>query len=412
MEIRPIFSALMRNKAGLALIVVQVAITLAVICNSLFIVVERAERVARPSGIDDLGTFTIDSLGFAAGFDVRDTMQADLALLRSLPGVIAVTTTNTVPMSNGGWSTGLSLEPPPAPGATASANAKSEGTALYMVDEHAIDAFGLRLIEGRNFRPDEVTELTQDSGVAVDSIIITEALAKALFPEGSAIGKQVYGIGSNNRMTTIIGVLDRMQQPWVGSRSIENSALVPTRDAEGNYSRYLVRTSQADRDRVMVEAEKAMQSNNSGRLIRRLRSVEEVRSGSYRQDRAMMSILGGTMLAMIVITSLGIIGMTSFWVTRRIKQIGTRRALGARRFNIRSYFQTENGLMIVMGIALGAVLTYGFNAWLMQNFDADRLPWYYLPIGALVMFALGQIAVLGPAGRAAAVPPAVATRTA
>ena len=71
MEVRPILSALMRNKAGLALIVAQVAITLAVICNSLFIVVQRAERVGRDSGIDEAGTFTIDSLGFAAGFDLR-----------------------------------------------------------------------------------------------------------------------------------------------------------------------------------------------------------------------------------------------------------------------------------------------------------------------------------------------------
>ena len=108
---------------------------------------------------------------------------------------------------------------------------------------------------------------------------------------------------------------------------------------------------------------------------------------------------------------LGIVGLASFWVTRRIKQIGTRRALGARRFNIRSYFQTENGIMVVIGIALGIVLTYGFNLWLMENYNAPRLPWFYLPIGAAVVFALGQIAVLGPASRAARVSPAVATRS-
>jgi putative ABC transport system permease protein len=409
MELRPIFSALMRNKAGLALIVIQVAITLAVICNSLFIVIERSERVGRPSGIDDLGTFTVDSLGFAAGFDVRDTTQADLAMLRAMPGVTAAIATNTVPMSNGGWSTGLSLEPSTG---TGDDDRDSESSALYFADEFAIEAFGTQLIEGRNFRPDEVGEFNQETGIVVDSVIVTEALAKALFPEGSAIGKQVYGIGSGNRVVTIIGVVDRLQQPWVGSRDIEQSTLVPARQVDGNYGRYLVRSPHADRDAVMAQVEAALQQNNTGRLVRRLRSVEEVRQTAYRQDRAMMSILGGTMLAMVVITGLGIIGMTSFWVTRRIKQIGTRRALGARRFNIRTYFQTENGIMIAMGIVFGAVLTYGFNAWLMQNFDADRLPWFYLPLGALVMAILGQLAVLGPAGRAAAVPPAVATRTA
>jgi hypothetical protein len=49
----------MRNKAGLALIVLQVAITLAVVCNSLFIILERFERMQRPSGIDESNTFII-----------------------------------------------------------------------------------------------------------------------------------------------------------------------------------------------------------------------------------------------------------------------------------------------------------------------------------------------------------------
>ncbi|MBX3725805.1 MAG: ABC transporter permease [Xanthomonadales bacterium] len=407
MELRPIFSALMRNKAGLFLIVAQVAITLAVICNSLFIVVERAERVGRPSGMDETNTFTVDSLGFAPGYDLRDAVAADLALLRAMPGVRNAVTTNTVPTSNGGWSTGLALTPDDG-----TDSREGFSTALYFADEQAIDTFGLTLVEGRNFRPDEIGELSQATGVTVDVVIVTEALARALFPDGNAVGQQVYGLGNDNRTVTIIGVIDHLQQPWVGSQSIDQSALVPTISVDGAFSRYLVRTEPGERDRVMAQVEAALQASNGGRLVRRVRAVEDVRAASYRQDRAMMSILSGTMLAMVLVTGLGIVGLTSFWVTRRIKQIGTRRALGARRLNIRVWFQTENGLMIGLGIVLGAALTYGFNAWLMQAINAQRLPWYYLPAGALVVFVLGQLAVLGPAGRAAAVPPALATRTA
>ena len=88
------------------------------------------------------------------------------------------------------------------------------------------------------------------------------------------------------------------------------------------------------------------------------------------------------------------------------------RARGARPFNIRSYVPTENGLLGARGVGLGVLFTSGFNLWLMQQYQAPRLPWFYLPIGALAVFVLGQVAVLGPAGRAAKVPPAVATRTA
>jgi putative ABC transport system permease protein len=407
MDIKPIYSALMRNKAGLALIVLQVAITLAVVCNSLFIILQRSERVGRPSGMDEANTFVISSLGFTQGYDLRQAMREDVDLIRSLPGVVAATTTNTVPTSNGGWSTGLDVQP-----LDESGERTSQSSALYMVDEQAVEAYGTKLIEGRTFRPDEIAEFTQETGLQAKVIIVTEALAKKLYPDGSAVGKPVYGIANDNDTVTIIGVVDRLQQPWVGSSTVEQSSFVPTRLLGEGFSRYLIRTEPGQRDRVMKEVEEKLQASNPGRIVRNLESVASIRADSYRADRAMMSILFAVMGALVLVTGAGIVGLASFWVTRRIKQIGTRRALGARRFNIRGYFQTENGIMVLMGIALGVVFTYGFNLWLMQEYQAPRLPWFYLPIGAATVFVLGQLAVMGPAGRAARVPPAVATRTA
>jgi len=63
------------------------------------------------------------------------------------------------------------------------------------------------------------------------------------------------------------------------------------------------------------------------------------------------------------------------------------------------------------GIALGMVLAYAINLWLMSKYQVARLPAPVLPIGALVLWLLGQLAVLGPAMRAAAIPPAIATRS-
>src|SRR5688572_20414122 len=99
LDIKPIFSALMRNKSGLALIVLQVAITLAVVCNSLFIILERSERMGRVSGIDDQNMFVVRSLGFVKGYDLKSAIQQDLELIRSQSGVIDATSSNTIPMS-------------------------------------------------------------------------------------------------------------------------------------------------------------------------------------------------------------------------------------------------------------------------------------------------------------------------
>jgi len=111
------------------------------------------------------------------------------------------------------------------------------------------------------------------------------------------------------------------------------------------------------------------------------------------------------------VTALGIVGLASFWVQQRRRQIGVRRALGATRGDILSYFQTENFLIVSGGIVLGMVLAFAINLLLMQHYELPRLPLYYLPIGALSLYVIGQLAVLGPALRAAAVPPVEATRS-
>jgi putative ABC transport system permease protein len=112
-----------------------------------------------------------------------------------------------------------------------------------------------------------------------------------------------------------------------------------------------------------------------------------------------------------VVTALGIVGLASFWVAQRNRSIGVRRALGATRGNILNYFQTENFLLTTMGIVLGMVLAYGINLFLIVHYELPRMPAMYLPIGALILWGIGQAAVLGPALRAAAVPPVVATRS-
>jgi putative ABC transport system permease protein len=140
-------------------------------------------------------------------------------------------------------------------------------------------------------------------------------------------------------------------------------------------------------------------------------TLAQLRDTYFRQDRAMTRLLLGVCLAMLLVTALGIIGLASFWVQQRTKQIGIRRALGATRRQIIGYFQTENLLLTGFGIVLGMLLAFAGNQVLMHYFEIDRLPLYYLPVGAVLLLLLGQVAVIGPALRAAAIPPIVATRS-
>ncbi|SFN43230.1 ABC transporter permease [Dokdonella immobilis] len=402
MEIRPIFSALMRSKVSMILIGVQVAMTLAIVCNALFIIGQRLDHMNRPSGMNEADTFYLGSSGFGQGFDARATIREDLATLRQLPGVADATVSNSVPMSEGGWSTGLSLQP--------KQKTSTADTAIYIVDDRALDTFGVNLIAGRNFKPEEIADVTFGDRLQPASIIVTKALADKLFPDGDALGKSIY-MGEDPPTSTIIGIVDRLQQPWMSSSSIENSTFVPAFMPYGNSSRYLVRAEPGRRDEVMKLVEQKLSESNTSRIIGKVHTMEETRGEAYAGDRAMAIILTAVILALLMVTALGIVGMASFWVAQRTRQIGTRRALGASRSDILRYFQTENFIITTLGLLVGAVLAYAFSLWMMQSYQSPRLPWYYVPIGFVCLWALGQLAVLGPAMRASRVPPAVATRS-
>ena len=402
MEIRPILSALMRSKVSMILIGVQVALTLAIVCNALFIIGQRLEHMARPSGMNELDTFYVSSSGFGQGFDAQATIREDLAILRQIPGVASATTTNTVPMSDGGWSSGLSLQP--------HQKSSTADTAIYIVDDKGLDTFGATLIAGRDFKPEEVTDVKFGDTLRPSVIIVTKAVAEKMFPDGDALGKSVY-LNEDPPTSTIVGIVERTQQPWVGNDSIENSTFVPAYMPYGNSTRYLIRAEPGRRDEVMKSAEQKLADSNTSRIIGKVRTIEETRKEAYSGDRAMAIILGAVIFSLLAITALGIVGMASFWVAQRTRQIGTRRALGASRTDILRYFQTENFIITTLGLVVGGVLAYAMSLWMMQAYQSPRLPWYYVPIGFICLWALGQLAVLGPAMRASRVSPAVATRS-
>ncbi len=403
MELRPILSALMRSRVALVLLGLQIALTLAIVCNSLFIISERAALMERPSGMNEADTFVLSSIGFGADFNLKNAIAEDIGMMRSLPGVVDAAPINSVPLSNGGWSSGLSL--------SREQKTASAYSTMYFTDDHGLDTLGARIVAGRNYRPDELGERNRKTAGWPPGIIITKALGEKLWPGQDAIGKTVW-LDTEADASTIIGIVDRLQAPWVHSEElIEHATILPQVIVEGAFTRYIVRAAPGQRDAVMKAAEAKMVELNPSRIVREGKTIEKFRADAYADDRAMMIILGTVIVSLLIITALGIVGMASFWVTQRTKQIGTRRALGATRGAILRYFLAENFVITTLGLVLGTALAYGFNVWLIQNYETQTMPWYYVPVGCLSLWMLGQLAVLGPARRASRVPPAMATRS-
>src|SRR5690606_3023170 len=206
MEIGPIWRALMRNKTAYVLIALQIAVTMAIMVNAVGIIQERSRLMSRPSGDDEANIFYIRSSGFTVDFDVRASVRDDLELLRSVPGVVDATASNTVPLRGGGWSSGVQTEPGDEIDGT--------GVAIYFVDERGLETFGLDLVSGRNFGPTEIEWYGINSAVWPPSGIISQEAANTLFPDAphEAVGKTIYI--DNDQPVRIAGVIARMQAAW------------------------------------------------------------------------------------------------------------------------------------------------------------------------------------------------------
>jgi putative ABC transport system permease protein len=401
MELRPILSAMLRNKTGAILVGLQIAITLAVVANSISIIMTRVEKIGRPPGFDSDNLFFVQSYGFGPNYDQRDTSDRDLRVIRSLPGVVSASSINQIPMSGGGSRTNLG----PAP----QRDKVTIGVNLYEVDERGIESLGVKLAEGRKFTESEI-QYNPDpaSSDFVPFVILTKDAARAIFGDEHAVGKTVYD--GSQHSAVVIGVMENMLGAWVGWDKLTQVMLMP-RIPAGPLARYVVRTQPGRRDALMTEVEQKLSGSNPNRAITFVRSHTQIKEKSYRADSRMVAFLSVLIGLMVSVTALGIVGLASFHVNVRRKQIGTRRAVGARRIDIIRYFMMENWLLTTGGVVLGSLLAFAFGQWLSSAYSLPRLPPLYVAGGVVVLWVLGQLAAFLPARRAAAIPPAIATRT-
>ena len=417
MSLHPILVALRKHKAGVVLIALQIALTLAIVCNAVFIIYSRIEKVNRPTGINETNLLLVEqqwvsasNADSAAGIQQLDSLlRNDLDTLKRLPDVESVAPINSIPLLNSSWTGGIALKP--GPGLSDKNNVH---TAYYFGDEQMVSTLGVHIIAGRNFTSAEINNKGMRDQSEPNLVIVTQDLAKKLFPKDSAVGKVVYLDGSNTP-STIIGIVERMQIPAVGwgDNFTWYSTLVPTR-VNAIFSRYIVRTRPGRLDSVRRSIVPALYNANPMRVLDdddAVRSFTDIRENAYRADVGMAVLMGVVCLILLAVTAAGIVGLTSFWVGQRHRQIGVRRALGARKIDILHYFQLENLMIAGGGAVIGIGLALGLNRWLMSSFEMQRMPIYYVLAGLVVVMVLGQAAVFVPARRASNVPPVVATRS-
>ncbi|BFI95389.1 MAG: ABC transporter permease [Rhodanobacter sp.] len=403
MLIRPIFASLRKHRLATFLIAMEIALACAVLCNACFLIVNRVQQIRIHSGVDESALAAIRLTGFDDGQGV-DLNARVLSGLAKVPGMQSVSVISAVPF--GGFANNAGI-------ATDAAGKQFAGVVnFYSGGPGSFKALGLQLIAGRlpqdgDYQP--VIHFVPDDAL----VWVTKSLADHAWPGVDPLGKEFWVGKPHFRVAGVVAHLARPAPGEGGPSTIDWSVFVPSQPGAHFAGSYLLRASPAQLPRVLRDARAAIARIAPDAVLDTAasQSVTNLRESFFQQDGSMARILLGVIAAMLLVTALGIVGLASFWVAQRRRQIGIRRALGATRGDILRYFQTENFLIVSLGIALGMLIAYVLNAVLMEFYELPHLPLYYLPIGAFALWALGQLAVLGPALRASHVPPVVATRS-
>jgi len=402
MEFGPIFRALLNNRTRFWLILVEVALTLAIVVNCTSIFLEKRQSFLAPTGMDTDNILAITTEPFGENFAdeefVESVGEADLRQLRNHPSIIDATPIHFFPLSGSGSSTGRKA---------AGSEIDTVEAGYFMVDEHGIDTLGTNLIAGRNFNSSDI-ELSSDDD-APQNIIITKAFADRVFPDGNVIGSRLSN-RDNEHTGTIIGVIDSMSNSWPRAGMGGQTMLLPGKPRDNREMNYLVRAEPGAIDSLYTELDELLVSLENDRIVT-VRTLSEIKLRYFRRTLMAMKIWAAVVVLMIIVTSLGIVGLTSFSVTQRIREIGTRRALGATRAAILRYFLLENWLITTLGLTIGTLLTILLNYILAQYAEAPKIDWVLMAGGATVLWAAGLLAALFPALRATTVAPEIATRS-
>jgi putative ABC transport system permease protein len=419
METGPILRAMRRNKVRFGLIVMEVALTLAIVANCVAMIRDARAAMVRASGFDDENLVNVRSTPFEKAFKedgyLDNALAADLQSLRSMPGVRAASNTRFLPWQGGGSST----EMRPAGG-----KGEMLRTQIYNADEGTLDTLGAGLAEGRNFDRDEVDRDTvrlrelgrnaREMGADglprekfLQEVIITRAYGKLAFGDKPLLGQQLED--SDGDLYRVVGVINDFYNPY-GWPIHEYAVFYPNRARAYEFGApYLIRTEPGQAVAVAKAVEERLLAVNNGRNLR-VQTMDEIKAQYFGPQRLVSTLMSTVTVLLVLVTSLGIVGLTSFSVAERTRQIGTRRALGARRRDVLQHFLAENWIVTTMGVAVGVVLAFALNFGLVTVVEGARLRWPLLGAGVLLLWLAGLLATLAPALRASRISPALATR--
>lgn len=405
MEFGPILQTLKRKKAFSSLIIIQVAITLVVMTTSVVVTTTTLKEWNLPSGLDAENIVAIYPQAFDEQLDQRQLVESDIKRLQQIPGVQLVSPAMEIPFAAG---QGVDIFKSNLEAA------QSFQTNIFDLNEHGLKILGVELKSGRDFNPDEILHATSEfETVSPSSVLISDALADALFGTESAIGQTLW-LNDKSIPVKVIGVYsgfmngEPLNYAGMSYRSLIRPVVEYRKGLDPNY---LLRVEPGSDDRLLESIRKVMYQTQ-GRYIQGVEFLTRTQKRMYDGRGSRALIILSISFVLMIITALGISGLVSYLVAQQKKQIGTRRALGAKKWHIIRYYLLENSIVTSIGLLLGAGLTVPFLLLITEQSGEDFVRIDIMLGIVLFLWLVSTFAALFPARRAAQVDPAIVTRSA
>jgi predicted permease len=312
--------------------------------------------------------------------------------IAQLAGVEAAGLTDALPLDRDrSWGVGV-------PGRTYP-DGQQPTTFVYIVGPGYLSAMGIPLRDGRDFGDHDTPDRARVA-------IVNEALAKVLYPGQPALGRPV---SINGQPHTIVGIAAPVRQSSLDERPVPQIYL-PFAYGFGVSSDVIVRSSRPAAS-VASDVRRALAEIDPGLLVVEARAIGDLVDRAISPRRFLLSVLGGFSAIGLLLACLGIYGVVSYGVTRRVQEIGVRMALGATAGTVRREVVVDTLRLAAAGIALGLaaalVLARLIAALLYETSTSD--PFTYAGT-ALLLAAVAAVAGLIPATRASRVDPMTALR--
>jgi putative ABC transport system permease protein len=412
-NVGPILRAMKHNRTRVVLIVLEIAMTLAIVTNCVNVILAERVQMAQPSGFDDDNIIFMRSRPFSPEFQkegaIDNAIDADVRAIAAVPGVRAVGNTSFQLWEGGGSSTSVIV--------TGDQTREPLSTQIYYGTKDVIRSLGAEIIDGRDFRDGDHGVGNQPDPLKV--VIITKTMADQLFPEGHAVGKSIVEAAAKGRPNgdpmTVIGIMGSFYNPFGrpgdGNTLATKALFIPARvGSYGRGMRYLIRTEPGAMHSVIPQVEKTLTAANAGRVFE-FETTPQKKARWFSGSKIVVTTMTCIIVALIAVTALGLLGLTSLAVAERTKQIGTRRALGATRGHILRHFLLENWLLTTAGLVLGVFGAYALNFLLVSHVSDVKMQWQLLAAGMLLLWINGLLSTIPAAMRATLVPPSIATRS-